>query len=786
VLHFFDPQRRFLTRDDPSSFAAPAQFGPFRVLHQIGVGALGPVFRTYEPDRDRLVAVKAFRIDITPEQARSLADELSRAAEAGLFHPSIVEPIAAGVEGSVAYNAEEYVAAESLDVAMRHYAPAAIDTVLPFITQLAGAIDFARAAGVGHGALHPRDVFMLPEEARVTGFGVVEALERVGFRAPVRRPYSPPERIAGSSWSTPADVFSLAAISYELLTGRRPAGVGAEIGSLAPGAADSAATGPLHAVLVRAMDEDPSRRYPTALAFASALETAAHGKAASETAPAAAASAPPQAAEPVPVPPVVSAPAPVAAIPSPAAPTPVVKFPDPPHRKQDPLIKREKVGEPPAARVEDDVAAERDEDEAHHELTLRELKATARRDAELERVPDVPMDEDSEAEAEADRYAADDFLLDAAGAASAREHSPADEFRPRKEAPLDLRVLDTDHAVVKERPARLFDTDDLRGDDPPEPRRDEPEMPPAAAAYSGPTFGQPDTVYTEPEPRSSRLPLAMTLLFGILAGFVGGYVFWGRATAPGAGTSREFSEQAVAPPSSRPGSTPAPAPGGAGTPASAPTTGGGTSAGKPAAGATKPATPPPVVSEAPPSASRTARGGTSGRGSAAPAPNGILIVRSTPNGAGVTVNGQWRGRTPLVLENLPFARYDVRVVQPGFTTARQAVTLSASDSEHTLSLRLQQREAAPPPATRSEPTRAAPDAEPQAFTGSVFVDSRPRGARVFIDGKPVGTTPLSVPDVRIGSHVVRLELPDHQIWSATATVTAGQQSRVTGSLERIQ
>ena len=160
------------------------------MLHQIGVGALGPVFRTYEPTRDRLVAVKVFRLDITPEQAQALADELSRSAEAGLFHPSIVEPIAAGVEGTVAYRAEEYVAAESLDVAMRHYAPAPIDKALPFITQLAGAIDFARAAGVGHGALHPRDIFVTPDEARATGFGVVEALERVGLRAPVRRPYS--------------------------------------------------------------------------------------------------------------------------------------------------------------------------------------------------------------------------------------------------------------------------------------------------------------------------------------------------------------------------------------------------------------------------------------------------------------------------------------------------------------------------------------------------------------------------------------------------------------------
>ncbi len=65
-----------MTRDDPAAFAPPPAFGPFRVLHQIGIGVLGPVFRTYEPTRDRLVAVKVFRLDITPEQAQVLADEL--------------------------------------------------------------------------------------------------------------------------------------------------------------------------------------------------------------------------------------------------------------------------------------------------------------------------------------------------------------------------------------------------------------------------------------------------------------------------------------------------------------------------------------------------------------------------------------------------------------------------------------------------------------------------------------------------------------------------------------
>jgi serine/threonine protein kinase len=222
-----------------------------------------------------------FRLDVTPEQAQALADELSRAANAGLFHPSIVEPIAAGVEGTVAYRAEEYVAAESLDVAMRHYAPAALDKALPFITQLAGAIDFARAAGVGHGALHPRDIFVTPDEARATGFGVVEALERVGIRAPVRRPYSPPERIAGEAWSTPADVFSLAAIAYELLTARRPSGTGEQIAPL-EGTNVGRYAGALHEVLARAMHDEPGKRFHTTLAFAAALEAAARGAQASE------------------------------------------------------------------------------------------------------------------------------------------------------------------------------------------------------------------------------------------------------------------------------------------------------------------------------------------------------------------------------------------------------------------------------------------------------------------------------------------------------------------------
>jgi hypothetical protein len=192
-----------------------------------------------------------------------------------------------------------------------------------------------------------------------------------------------------------------------------------------------------------------------------------------------------------------------------------------------------------------------------------------------------------------------------------------------------------------------------------------------------------------------------------------------------------------------------------------------------------------------PETGRAARG----TGAAAPtrpaASSGTIVVRSSPSGAGVTLNGRWRGRTPLTLDDLPFARYEVRVVQPGYTPVQEAVRLSSAAPERSLSVSLEAQarpaaRTATPGGRRSAPARTAGGAESQAFTGSVYVDSRPRGARVFIDGKAVGVTPLSVPEIRIGSHVVRLELPDHRIWSSATRVVSGQTSRVTGSLERIQ
>jgi hypothetical protein len=60
------------------------------------------------------------------------------------------------------------------------------------------------------------------------------------------------------------------------------------------------------------------------------------------------------------------------------------------------------------------------------------------------------------------------------------------------------------------------------------------------------------------------------------------------------------------------------------------------------------------------------------------------------------------------------------------------------------------------------------------------------GARVFVDDRPVGTTPVRLPEIAPGSHVVRMELADHRTWTEVAQVGRGKVTRVAGSLEPIR
>jgi hypothetical protein len=165
------------------------------------------------------------------------------------------------------------------------------------------------------------------------------------------------------------------------------------------------------------------------------------------------------------------------------------------------------------------------------------------------------------------------------------------------------------------------------------------------------------------------------------------------------------------------------------------------------------------------------------------------VVRSAPAGASVTINGKWSGRTPITREKLPFGDYNIRLVLPGYEIHQEKVLLSSTDASHVLSYQLQREPAkTTAQAARPEPTPPppAPPAAALPATGALDIDSRPSGARVFLDDRPVGVTPLKLPEVSPGGHVIRMELPEHRAWTETTQVVRGKATRVAGSLEPIR
>jgi len=246
------------------------------------------VFRAYDPDQDRLVAVKLVQDDVPADRLPSLARALDHLVEADLAHPALVSPIAAGIAAGGAYLAQDFVAADSLDSVLSDLGFLSPFEVVRVVSHVASALDFAAARGVWHGALHLRDVLVSQDDVRLSGVGVLQALDAAGLDRTVRPPYSAPEIVEGRGWDQRADVFSLAVLVGELLTGQRHASLevkATEVKTPDAKTPDAKADDGLSAIkglnaravrvaLKKAMSRWPEVRYPDASSFVEALRQA--------------------------------------------------------------------------------------------------------------------------------------------------------------------------------------------------------------------------------------------------------------------------------------------------------------------------------------------------------------------------------------------------------------------------------------------------------------------------------------------------------------------------------
>ena len=699
------------------------------MLHQVGTGVLGPVYRARESDGDRPVAIKSFELDLTPEQVEIFGNALAHIVNVEVSHPAIVAPLAAGLESGTPFMAYEYVAGESLDVVLRRDArPAA---ALEWLALLAGAVDAAHARGLEHGALHLRDVLVSADGVCATGFGIARALEHVQLGSPVRRPYAAPELMAGRRWGPPADRFAVAALAYELLTGVRPSGNGdgvvADLPDLRPDAADPAG---LQQAFRNALADEPSIRSASATAFVTAVARAIGDEA------------------------------------SDGSPVP---------RGGDPMVD----GAPDS--LQETVAAPRGAGLLDMSLEPGELPfAAPPSEAPAGRVRagsgDTPGDPahvsrpDPAAGLE-DRSAGSEGA-DNDGREVRGERAPRSQrtSRPKRRPSRRSGARRRTGPVVAVR-------DDVHFDPLDDPSSVEPTFKPS---------GYDEDVPPPPTPTSMRAmaPVVAAMAVGVLMAYL---VYTGLGT-PGdeaagsasepreaSGMGVEWSEATVSPPAvPRPPET-------AGEPLTLfeePIVQVGD---PPAPGADPlsrtdlpPPDPPAAVADPPVASLPPSTVVPPTAAEAPPVSSGRVSVRTTPPGALVTLDGSARGAAPVSIEDVSTGVHRLRVTAPGHVPAERDITVSSGAPTTTVNIALT------PLAALNAPARGATEA---MRAGSLQVLSRPAGATVSVDDVVVGVTPLDVGDVTLGTRQVRIELPGYRPWVTEVDVSGSEQVRVGASLE---
>jgi serine/threonine-protein kinase len=216
---------------DPGIEIPELETARYQILDRIGKGANATVWRAIDIENGQSVAVKVLRADtMTLEDIRRLAQEVEILRN--LSHPCIVRLHGTGVtRGGCPYVVMELVDGANLrfKLARRRLLPQA--EVRYIVSQICSALVEAHKAGVVHRDIKPENVLLRApsfQEVVVVDFGTAK---RLGAAAPVLTfddkilgtpQYMSPERASGKPVGGAADVYAVAIMSYEMLTGRLP------------------------------------------------------------------------------------------------------------------------------------------------------------------------------------------------------------------------------------------------------------------------------------------------------------------------------------------------------------------------------------------------------------------------------------------------------------------------------------------------------------------------------------------------------------------------------------
>jgi serine/threonine-protein kinase len=264
--------------------------GRYRVLSRVGSGGMAEVYCAQDLQLGRKVALKILYRRFAED--REFVERFRREASsaAGLQHQHVVSVYDRGEYDGTYYIAMEYLEGRSLKTIIREEAPLEPDRAVDLAIQILRAARFAHRRGIIHRDLKPHNVIVDDEgRAKVTDFGIARAgasdMTQTGSIMGTAQ-YLSPEQAQGIAVSAPSDLYSIGIIVYEMLTGRVPfEGDSAVTIALKqvnerptpPSVYNAAVTPELEAVVMRALEKEPGRRFQDADEFISALQAAREG-----------------------------------------------------------------------------------------------------------------------------------------------------------------------------------------------------------------------------------------------------------------------------------------------------------------------------------------------------------------------------------------------------------------------------------------------------------------------------------------------------------------------------
>jgi eukaryotic-like serine/threonine-protein kinase len=252
--------------------------GRFEIREMLGIGGMGAVYKAYDRDIDRIIALKCIRPELAkdPEIIQRFTQELLLARQ--IAHKNVIRIFDVRDSGGMKFITMEYVEGRDLGSLVEAKGKLTIPESVAIVSQIASGLACAHAEGVVHRDLKPSNIMVEPQgRVVVMDFGLARADSMAGQMTQTGAvmgtyQYMSPEQARGNKADARSDIFTVGIILYELLTGRTPYSSDSALASLLKRTQEAAVPAsqidpdvprPLSAIVARCLERDIAKRYQT-------------------------------------------------------------------------------------------------------------------------------------------------------------------------------------------------------------------------------------------------------------------------------------------------------------------------------------------------------------------------------------------------------------------------------------------------------------------------------------------------------------------------------------------